>query len=156
MVDFNDIKRLQERVSSQREEIRSLTYKLSFILEEVLAGYWDWDIQNDTEYMSPSFKSMFGYADYEIKNTPEWWQKNICPEDLETVLQNFNKHVESRGSYPYSQAVRYKHKTGSIVYVLCTGKVVEWSDDDAPIRMVGTHIELSKEQYEALKGVRNG
>ena len=40
------------------------------ILEASMAGYWDWHIQEDYEYMSPSFKSMFGYKEDELPNHP--------------------------------------------------------------------------------------
>jgi len=41
---------------------------LKEILEQSLAGYWDWDIPSGNEYMSPTFKKMFGYEDHEIEN----------------------------------------------------------------------------------------
>jgi PAS domain-containing protein len=41
---------------------------LKEILEQSLAGYWDWDIPTGNEYLSPSFKTMFGYEDHEIEN----------------------------------------------------------------------------------------
>jgi len=36
------------------------------ILENSLAGYWDWNIVSGDEYMSPAFKKMFGYEDHEL------------------------------------------------------------------------------------------
>lgn len=116
------------------------------ILENSLAGYWDWDILNDTEYLSPTFKRMFGYEDHEIENSPESWQKLIFQEDLSIVFTNYEKHVASKGQHPYDQVVRYHHKNGSTVWVRCKGEIVEWTADHKPKRMIGCHVDLTAEK----------
>ena len=124
------------------------------VLEGTLAGYWDWNIPANTEYLSPTFKSMFGYEDHEMENSPEAWQKIIHPEDLPEVFEVFNTHVSSKGEIPYSNECRYYHKDGSIVWVYCKGKVIEWAEDGSPIRMIGSHVditELKKNEAEARK-----
>ncbi len=117
---------------------------LQEILEQSLAGYWDWDIPSDNEYLSPSFKKMFGYEDHEIENRADAWQKLIFAEDLPRVLENFKQHVASRGAVPYRSEIRYHHKNGSTVWVICTGKVIEWDDSGNPLRMVGCHIDITE------------
>lgn len=116
-------------------------------------GYWDWRIQEDYEYMSPRFWRMFGYEPEEKPHKPSAWQDMIFPEDLQLALENFEKHVESRGKHPYSLEVRYRHKDGSTVTVLCRGKVVEWDGDGKPLRMIGTHTNIThlKETEEVLQ-----
>jgi PAS domain S-box-containing protein len=116
---------------------------LEQILDIVLAGYWDWDIPNHTEYLSPGFKQMFGYADNELENRPETWQQLMFPEDLPGVLDQFNRHVASGGQEPFYNEVRYRHKDGSTVWVICSGKVIEWDEDGNPLRMIGCHIDIS-------------
>lgn len=116
---------------------------LKEILEQSLAGYWDWDISTGYEYLSPSFKKMFGYEDHEIENRAESWQKLIFPEDLPGVFEKFNQHVESKGTIPYYNEIRYHHKNGSTVWVICTGKVIEWDEDGNAKRMIGCHIDIT-------------
>ena len=53
---------------------------LETILEDALSGYWDWNLKDNTEYLSPSFKTMFGYKDNELENSPESWQRIIYRE----------------------------------------------------------------------------
>lgn len=123
------------------------------VLDLILAGYWDWSIPDNTEYLSPEFKRMFGYEDHELPNTPETWQKLIFPEDLPGVLDLFDRHVRSHGEVPFKQEVRYRHRDGSTVWVMCNGKVIEWSDTGAPLRMVGCHVDIThlKQQEAALR-----
>jgi PAS domain S-box-containing protein len=123
---------------------------LKEILEQSLAGYWDWDIPSGNEYLSPSFKQMFGYEDHEIENRAESWQKLIFAEDLPGVLENFDLHVKSKGKVPFKKEVRYHHKDGSTVWVICTGKVIEWDDDGHARRMVGCHIDITERKQTEL------
>lgn len=119
-------------------------------LESSLAGYWDWNMLTNEEYLSPRFKEMFGYADDEMENSPEAWQKIAFPEDLPGMFEAFNKHVESKGQVPFKSVVRYNHKDGSVVWVRCNGKVVKWSEDGAPLRAIGCHVDITEERESEL------
>lgn len=122
-----------------------------------MAGYWDWYVKDNTEYLSPGFKKMFGYKDYEMENTPEAWQEIIFEEDLEKVFRVYEDHISSRGKSPYYAEVRYHHKDGSTVWVICTGKVIEWDEDWQPVRIVGAHVNITKlkEQQQKLTYQQN-
>lgn len=120
---------------------------LQEILEQSLAGYWDWDIPSGDEYLSPSFKRMFGYEDHEIENKASAWQKMLYEEDLPLVLETYKKHAESKGKIPYINEIRYHHKDGSTVWVICTGKIIEWDEHGMPKRMVGCHIDITKQKH---------
>ena len=80
------------------------------IFDTLLAGHWDWDIPAHQEYLSPGFKQMLGYADHELLNVPETWQKLIFPEDLPKVMASFERHVASYGAEPFDHEVCYRHK----------------------------------------------
>jgi PAS domain S-box-containing protein len=135
--DITERKQTENALAEQRKIVE-------LILEQSLAGYWDWWIQKNEEYLSPTFKKMFGYEDNEMPNTPEAWQKIIFPEDLPGVFAVFNSHVQSKGAIPFYNEVRFRHKDGSIVWVVCTGRVIEWDQQGQPVRMIGCHIDISK------------
>ncbi|MEO1298971.1 MAG: PAS domain S-box protein, partial [Cyanobacteria bacterium J06636_16] len=136
----------RKQIAAERlraEETRKAFELLERVMDNVLAGYWDWDIPNGTEYFSPGFKRMLGYAEHELANTPESWQRLIFPEDFSIAQKCFERHVQSRGKAPYYIEVRYQHKNGSTVWVICSGQVVEWDAMGAPVRMIGCHIDMS-------------
>jgi PAS domain S-box-containing protein len=114
------------------------------IFESTLSGYWDWNLADNTEYLSPTFKRMFGYQDHEMENSPEAWQRIIFPEDLPGVLEVFDRHVKSRGKAPFFNEIRFRHKDGGTAWVICAGRVVEWSNEGQPLRMVGCHVNISE------------
>lgn len=133
---------------TERKEIADKLEAAEFITETLIEssydGYWDWHIKDDYEYMSPRFWEMFGYKPEEKKHYPSEWQKILTPESLERSQEAFEKHVKSRGEYPLSLEVEYIHKNGSPVYILCRGKAIEWDENWQPIRVVGTHTNLTE------------
>lgn len=146
---------ITERKLSEEERRRAQILQIELnlleqILEVVLAGYWDWDIPNNQEYLSLTFKRMLGYEDHELPNIPESWQRLIFPEDLIGVLEIFEQHIQSRGQIPFYNEVRYRHKDGSTVWVICSGRVIAWDQDGNPLRMIGCHIDITqRKQAEA-------
>ncbi|MBD2775604.1 PAS domain S-box protein [Iningainema tapete] len=143
-------RKLSEEERRRAEMLRIELDLLEQILEVSLAGYWDWDIPGNQEYLSITFKQMFGYEDHELPNTPQSWQHLIFPEDLPGVLELFEQHVQSRGKIPYYNEVRYRHKDGSTVWVICCGRVIAWDQDGNPLRMIGCHIDITqRKQVEA-------
>ena len=114
------------------------------IFEVVLGGYWDWDIENQQEYLSPRFKQIFGYEEEELPNEPGTWKSIILAEDLSKILDGFDRHFQSRGTVPFRCEARYRHKNGSVVWVLCSGTVVKWDAAGNPLRMVGCHMDITE------------
>lgn len=118
--------------------------QLSLVVSNISDGFWDWHIQDDYEYMSPTFWAILGFQPEEKRHHPSEWQELIDPEDLKAVLRNFDLHVKTRGVHPFCQEVRYRHKDGSLVWVLCRGKVIEWNQQSEPVRMIGTHTDITE------------
>ncbi|MBK1643694.1 hypothetical protein CKO25_03260 [Thiocapsa imhoffii] len=121
---------------------------LEAIVDSITAGIWDWDVATDQEYLSPRFKAMFGYHDDELPNRPESWRRLIVQEDLPAVEAALERHIATRGAEPFNQVVRYHHRDGSTVFVICAGKVVAWNPDGSPRRIVGSHVDVTA-QFQA-------
>lgn len=59
-------------------------------------------------------------------------------------MEKFERHVQSHRVEPYCIEVRYRHKDGSTVWILCSGQVIEWDDVGNPLRMIGCHIDITQ------------
>lgn len=115
---------------------------INFLEEGSLDGLWYWDLEYpDHEWLSPRFKTLFGYDQTEIPHTSAWWQENIFPEDLQKALRAFQAH-ESNPSIPYDVEVRYRHKDGHLIWVRCRGKIIR-DKTGKPIRMLGAHTDIT-------------
>jgi PAS domain S-box-containing protein len=141
--DMTERKRAEES-RLQAERLQQELKLLETILDSVLAGYWDYDICKGTNYWSPGLKRMLGYADDEISNTPDNWEQFILPEDLLKAKARFEQYTQSRGAEPYYNEVRYRHKDGSIIWVICAGQGIEWSESGELLRMVGCHVDITQ------------
>lgn len=126
-LDLNNIKKFDEK----------------FFVNVMTDGYFDWYMDSNYEYMSPRFWEIFGYKPEEKEHKPEEWMDIINKDDLKIALKNLDKHIKTKGKFPYFQNIKYKHKDGHDVTVLCKGKVIEWKDDK-PLRMVGTHTDITE------------
>ena len=144
---------LEEERNRVQEMLKLERHIFEDVLESTLSGYWDWDLKTNNQYLSPAFKEMFGYADHEMPNRPESWQRIIFEEDLPGVLNLMEEHYASKGRIPFSIEVRYHHKNGSTIWVICAGRVIEWDKDGRPRRMVGCHVDITKlkQAEKALK-----
>ncbi len=142
---FTDIsdRKTAEKSHQNNEQLRQELSLLEQTLESILAGYWDVDFVANTAYLSPGLKRMFGYADHELPNRPDTWQNLIFAEDLPIALDCLSRHIESRGQVPYYNEVRYRHKDGSTVWVLCAGRVIDWDEAGQPGYMVGCHVDIT-------------
>ncbi len=137
LVNVDGRKRIESTLVEQRKV-------LQLILDDTLSGYWDWQVQAGVEFLSPGFKQMLGYEDHEMENRPEAWQGLLVPEDAQVLTRNLDEHFTSFGKMPFRCEARFRHKEGSIVWVICAGRVIEWAPDGWPIRMVGCHIDITR------------
>lgn len=106
-------------------------------------GVWEWFPELDFEYMSMRFWDILGYKQEEQEESPRAWKDYIDPLDRETAVGNFIKHSTTKAEHPYHQRVRYTHKEGHDVFILCRGSVVDWLPNGKPWRVLGTHTDIT-------------
>jgi PAS domain S-box-containing protein len=126
-----------------------------FALEGSGIGVWDYDIPNDKILFSKQYKDTLGYINEEIPSQVKEWKKKVHPADIKMVCENFNRHF-NKVTPSFSSEYRFLCKNGSYKWVLDRGKVVSWSTDGKPLRMVGTHTDISerKNQEEELRKIK--
>ena len=105
-------------------------------------GLWDWDLLQDTLYLSPRWKSMLGYEDHEIANEPDVAFGLIHPDDLVRVREAYAASVPDP-DVSYDIEFRMRHKDGHWVDIKSIG-FVERDEKGEPIRFAGTHSDISE------------
>src|SRR5690606_2806021 len=71
------------------------------------------------------------------------WESRIHPVDLPGVKGAVESHL--RGEAPtYRATYRVRHRDGSWRWVLDRGRVVTWTPQGEPLRMLGTHSDVSE------------
>lgn len=140
-------------IKQSEEELKEANLTYNTVVEASMAGYWDWDIKENTFFMSPNFTEMFGYQKNNVENSSEWVRSIMHPDEIEISDKKFQNYIGSRGSIPFKNELRYIHKNGSIIWVKCVGSVIEWGENGEPLRFVGCHIDITslKRTQEQLK-----
>ncbi|WP_290525393.1 diguanylate cyclase [Alcanivorax sp.] len=72
------------------------------------------------------------------------------PDDLKESDRLLRDHWAGNTDY-YIFESRMKHTAGHWVWVYDAGQVVEWNDDGSPKRMVGTHLDITRQKEMALQ-----
>ena len=124
------------------EMLKKSEERWHFALEGNGEGVWDWDLTTDHVFFSKQHSAMRGYQESEITNDLDNWKKCIHPDDMERVYCALDKHFEQK-SASYECEYRLLCKDGSYKWILDRGKVVEWSNDQKALRMIGTHLDVT-------------
>lgn len=113
-------------------------------------GVWDWYVQSDIELYSPRYLQMYGFDADEIKPTPEEFDARTHPDDLAQMARDREDHFSGRTPI-YSNEHRVQCKDGSWKWVLSRGMVISRDAQGRPLRMVGTHTDITRrKQNEEL------
>jgi len=137
----SNLEKISDLISSLETVEENLLEKnsiLEFMLEHTTDGYWDWDVVTGEEYLSPKFKKQLGYEPDEMENKPEAWQVICNKDDLDRTFATVEDHFKGN-SEEFKEVLRFTHKKGHEVKILCRGKVVKRDESGAPLRMIGTH-----------------
>jgi len=132
------------------EKLRASEIRVALALEELKAGYWDWNLQDNSVFFSPVWKQQLGYAEDELPNRFEEWEQHLHPDERQTALDNVNYYL--KGQLPaFEMEFRLRHKDGSYRNIHSRGALLV--DDHAkPIRMVGIHLDITEfKQAKRLK-----
>ena len=134
---------ITERKRMERE-LRESEGRHRLTLEAINDGLWDWDIRTGNAVFSPRWYSMLGYEPYELPQSYDSWRSLVHPEDIERAEREINAHITSGEGYAID--IRMRTKSGGWRWILTRGKVVESDTDGRPIRMVGTHSDITDER----------
>ncbi|WP_164503440.1 PAS domain S-box protein [Pleionea sediminis] len=118
--------------------------QLELIIDSTGVGIWDWYVQTGEVTFNERWAEMIGYTLEDLEPiTIDTWLNLAHPDDLKLSAEALERHWQGQTSRYYSEA-RMKHRDGHWIWVLDTGKVVEWYSDGKPKRMIGTHIDITE------------
>jgi PAS domain S-box-containing protein len=113
-----------------------------FAVEGSNDGIWDWNLLTGDVFFSNRWKEMLGYQPDEIEGKIDEWKKRVHPDDLSMVMAALQSHFKGE-NLQYESEHRLKSHDGSWKWIFDRGKVLEWTADCKPARMVGTHTDIT-------------
>ncbi|HEY9094252.1 MAG TPA: PAS domain-containing protein, partial [Hydrogenophaga sp.] len=136
LLDVTDRKRAQEALSESEALWR-------LAMESAGDGVWDWNLETGEEFVSDRIKTMFGFGDGDLDGTFKGLDSRTHPDDLAQMERDRQDHFEERTQL-YRNEHRVQCKDGSWKWVLSRGLVIARDERRGPLRMVGTHADITE------------
>jgi PAS domain S-box-containing protein len=141
--------RLLETSERRKEALRESEFRWKFAIEGSGEGLWDWNVANNTVFFSGRWKEVLGFSEDELGISLQEWTTRIHPEDKTKTLSTMQDYLDGKTSI-YVSEQRVCCKDGSYKWSLNRGLVVSRSDDDKPLRMIGTHSDITERKKTEL------
>lgn len=141
-----EVRDAQIRAERERAtlELDRTKERLQLAIEGSGIGLWDWSIQTGAMTLNERWAEMVGYTLEELEPIGiETWRKYIHPQDWQTLNIALEEHFQHK-TQVYECELRMNHRSGYWIWVLARGKVVEWDATGQPLRMTGTHLDLTE------------
>ncbi|MBG0780250.1 MAG: PAS domain-containing protein, partial [Desulfotignum balticum] len=135
--------RLVQKLDQKMQDLKEKEERLNMALEASSDGLWDWNVQTGEIYFSPRYYTMLGYKPYELPQAYDTWVGLLHPDDRKTSEKTILDHIEKK-SGPYEQEFRLKTRSGKWKWILGKGKVFSVDENGRPLRVVGTHTDISR------------
>lgn len=143
---------IQQQRDEKSQQLRESEARWHFALEGSGDGVWDWDAVTGEVFFSRQWKAMLGYSETEISSHVREWETRIHPEDREACFAQLEKL--KKGEIPlYKSEHRVLCKDGTYKWILDRGQVLSWTAEGEPLRIIGTHEDISerKQNEDALR-----
>jgi two-component system cell cycle sensor histidine kinase/response regulator CckA len=147
--DASGRKAIEARVRRDEERLR-------LALEGARQGLYDVDFATGEVQVSPEYARMLGYDPTGFSESVQGWIDRLHPDDRGPASTTFRDYIEGRIG-DYRLEFRLRMADGSWKWILSLGKIVERDDGGRPLRMLGTHTDITerKAAEEALASERS-
>jgi len=138
--DITERKRIEQELQKNEERLRQA-------LDKTGDNAWEHNFKTGITWFSSAHNRFLGFNKNEImqnENKSHWWQ-STHPEDKGLLQKN---DEEYRAGLRESHSLEYRiyHEDGSMKWVLDRGVVIEKNEDGTPLRIVGTHTDITNEK----------
>ncbi|MFC3560110.1 PAS domain-containing hybrid sensor histidine kinase/response regulator [Pedobacter jamesrossensis] len=132
--DITREKESQERLKESENRFR--------VALEKIGNVWEHDFLTGKTFFSKTNNEFWGYSENELgQGESNWWDK-VHKDDFHLLLSNFKNY--RRGKIDsHNEEYRIIHKNGDIKWVLDRGVVIEKDETGRPLRVVGTHTDIT-------------
>jgi PAS domain S-box-containing protein len=140
-LDITDRKRAEQALAESEQ-------RQALALEAADQGLWDLNLLTNEVVLNDRYYTMLGYPPGERSTSFSLgWEQLVHPEDAAAALEQCQSYLRGETAQ-YRAEFRMRHSTGEWRWILSQARLVERACDGRPVRMVGTHIDIT-ERHEA-------
>ncbi|MFQ6370881.1 diguanylate cyclase domain-containing protein [Shewanella sp. YIC-542] len=134
-----------------RRENARLEEKLNAALDGTGLCLWEQHVPTGKlTIFNMEWGQMLGFNPQELDASVDIWKSKLHPDDAQQVITALEDHLSGKTS-SYEVVHRMLHKNGSHSWVCDRGRVVEFDAHGKPLRMMGTHVDITQEKRYELE-----
>lgn len=135
----------------QEEQFKILELRSQFANLASGIGVWDWNmVTNEVFYSAESLKILeIDNANPFLISNPKKWDELVHPEDKEQYFGTIQEHFD--GKIPYYETYHRVYCKDRYKWILDRGKVIARDENGAPLRIIGTHTDVTSTKKEQAK-----
>ncbi len=150
MIETNAVRRrahaaaqIDNRVAEAQEAVDEARERLASVVESSRLGTWDWNMVTGTLVLNDRWAQMLGRELRELAPISiQTWTHLMHPDDLDASTALLDLHARGFTEF-YELECRMRHRDGTWRWVLDRGRIVERDPDGTPLRMTGTHQDIT-------------
>ena len=133
---------ISQLTAKQQKALEDSEYLWKQAIDGTGDGVYDWNLQTNDIYYSPRWKAMLGYNEEDIFTEFNSWVKLMHPDYLQAKTETLQAYLA--GSIPeYEVEFPLLTKQGDYLWILSRGTIVSRDELGQPLRMIGTHVDIS-------------
>ncbi|MBK5964371.1 hypothetical protein CCR95_09815 [Thiocystis minor] len=136
------LRRADRAILGQQADLRASREQYELAVKGSNDGIWDWNLRDNSLFLSPQWKAQLGYRDEELANVFATFEGLLHPDDKPTVMA-YVEHYLHASLQHYDIQFRLRHKDGSDRWIHARGAAIR---DEAgnPFRMAGSHTDITE------------
>jgi PAS domain S-box-containing protein len=128
---------------------------LKTALESAEAGYWEWDIGQNTIHIDRLWAAITGHTPDEFDSlTIDLWKEQCHPEDLSLINRLLDEHLAGE-TESFELDIRVRHKSGDWVRVVDRGKISNRDRNGKPLCLAGSRQTTRKQEGQSESQEKN-
>ncbi len=133
---------ITERKNAE-EILRENELQMRLALQGGDLGLWDWNVATSQLVVSERWLTMLGLKPDDPPPTIASWHALIHPDDIAKLNRLIHEVILAKSGRNFEAEVRARHRDGHYIWILDRGAVVSRAEDGSPLRVAGTHMEIT-------------
>ncbi len=142
---------LLEEIKERKEtenNLREITLQHRLVLKASNDGFFDFNVKEQKITYSDRWFTMLGYEPDELPHTYDTWISLLRPENRDYVEKGVWEAINANARWNYEFEMR--RKDGTYAWILVRGMIVEKDGTGSPVRILGTHTDITKRKQAEL------
>lgn len=138
------IEDISQKIAGDKTLEENLT-RYTILGKSAVDGLWDWNIISGQLYYNANIKTMFGYADEDVRKGFEWWKSNIHPEDKEKILDKIEAALKLKQVTNLNNEYRFACKDGSYKIIADAFSIMR-NAEGLPFRLIVSMQDFTEQR----------